>query len=213
MATGRWGIALRRDWFDLVDGRAESPLESRLRLLLADADLPPPEVQWPVWDGDGAHPRPEDGSEGPVGPAESTESAGSSSSESAGSVTGQRGRRTAAAGAWSPVPGPPVSGSPVPGPPVSGSPVPGPLVSGPTAFRRGRLLARVDLAWPEARVAVEADGAAVHSQPDALFRDRIRQNALLARGWRVLRFTWEDVVMRSAYVVATVSRLLAATPG
>jgi very-short-patch-repair endonuclease len=48
---GRRGAASRWPWFDLVDGRAESPLETRLRLLLRDASLPPEEVQWPVTSG------------------------------------------------------------------------------------------------------------------------------------------------------------------
>ncbi len=32
----------------MIDGRAESPLETRLRLLLGDAGLLPDETQWPV---------------------------------------------------------------------------------------------------------------------------------------------------------------------
>jgi len=41
-------------------------------------------------------------------------------------------------------------------------------------------------------VCLEADGAAFHSDPPALFRDRRRQNLLIAAGWTVLRFTWAD---------------------
>lgn len=53
--------------------------------------------------------------------------------------------------------------------------------------------ARVDFAYPDVRLAIELDGAAYHSSQKALRRDRNRENRLVALGWRVLRFTWEDV--------------------
>jgi hypothetical protein len=125
-ASGRHGSRRARPWWTLADGRAESPLESRLRLLLTGG-LPPPEVQWPVRD-----------------PA-------------------------------------------------------------------GRIIARLDLAWPQCRLDVEADGAAVHSDPTALYRDRHRQNLLAGLGWTVLRFTWSDVERRPTVVIAAVSAALTAT--
>ncbi|WP_207770112.1 type IV toxin-antitoxin system AbiEi family antitoxin domain-containing protein [Frankia canadensis] len=39
-----------RGWWDRIDGRAESPLETRVRLLLGDFGLLPDECQWPVCD-------------------------------------------------------------------------------------------------------------------------------------------------------------------
>jgi hypothetical protein len=42
-------------WLRLVDRRAESPSETRVRLVLADAGLPPEELQLLVLDGSG-HP-------------------------------------------------------------------------------------------------------------------------------------------------------------
>jgi very-short-patch-repair endonuclease len=54
----------------------------------------------------------------------------------------------------------------------------------------GRFVARVDLAWPERRLAVEADGAETHVGSAALRYDLQRQNALIAAGWTPLRFTW-----------------------
>jgi hypothetical protein len=110
-------------WLPLVDGRSESPLETRLRLLLADACFPPEELQWPV-------------------------------------VVG------------------------------------------------GRRVARLDLAWPSRMVCVEADGAAFHGDPHALYRDRHRQNLLIAASWTVLRFTWTDVVHNPAEVVRAVAYAL-----
>jgi very-short-patch-repair endonuclease len=47
----RWpGIKRARRALAVADGRSESPMESRLRVILLDAGLPPPDVQ--VWVGD-----------------------------------------------------------------------------------------------------------------------------------------------------------------
>ena len=68
----------------------------------------------------------------------------------------------------------------------------------------GRVVQRVDFCWPVQRLVVEADGFAFHSDRDAYRRDRRRMNQLESLGWRVLRFSWEDVVDRPSYVVALV---------
>jgi very-short-patch-repair endonuclease len=70
--------------------------------------------------------------------------------------------------------------------------------------RDGRFVARVDFCWPEQRLVVEADGFAFHSDRAAYRQDRDRLNALERLGWRVLRFTWEDVRSRPEHVVAAV---------
>ena len=57
----------------------------------------------------------------------------------------------------------------------------------------GEFVARVDFAYPELKLAIEVDGFAAHSTVDAFRRDRVRQNALVAAGWTVLRFTWPEV--------------------
>ncbi|WNB85246.1 DUF559 domain-containing protein [Cellulomonas sp. ATA003] len=49
----------------------------------------------------------------------------------------------------------------------------------------GRFVARVDLAWPELRLALEYDGSH-HDDPAQIMHDRRRLNALHACGWRVL---------------------------
>jgi hypothetical protein len=46
--AGRRGSVRSESWLQLVDARSESPLETRLRLLLTDAGLPPEQLQWPV---------------------------------------------------------------------------------------------------------------------------------------------------------------------
>ena len=65
-------------------------------------------------------------------------------------------------------------------------------------------IGRVDFAWPAVRVVVEADGFAFHADRDRYREDRRRTNALVLAGWRVLRFSWEDVLNRADVVVAQV---------
>jgi very-short-patch-repair endonuclease len=62
----------------------------------------------------------------------------------------------------------------------------------------------LDVAFPDVRLAVEVDGRAWHAAGDRFQRDRVRQNALVAAGWTVLRFTWADVMERPDHVVAVI---------
>jgi len=64
----------------------------------------------------------------------------------------------------------------------------------------GRVLARLDMAWPKVRLYLEYDGRDAHSTDEAFLRDRRRQNDLLALGWVCLRFTAED--LRAPRVIA-----------
>lgn len=69
---------------------------------------------------------------------------------------------------------------------------------------RGRFIARVDAAYPEEKVAIEADGYRWHSSSEQWKSDLARRNALTARGWQVLHFTWEDLTYRSEQVAAQI---------
>lgn len=73
----------------------------------------------------------------------------------------------------------------------------------------GEFVARVDFCWPAARLVVEADGFAFHSDRESYRSDRRRLNELERLGWRVLRFSWEDVVERPEVVVRLVRECLA----
>ncbi|HCT78402.1 MAG TPA: hypothetical protein DGT23_17860 [Micromonosporaceae bacterium] len=59
---------------------------------------------------------------------------------------------------------------------------------------RGVVIARADMLWRRYRLIGEADGEAAHSMPEPIFRDRVRQNALAAAGFSVVRFTWTDTL-------------------
>jgi very-short-patch-repair endonuclease len=68
---------------------------------------------------------------------------------------------------------------------------------------------RVDFCWEAARLVVEVDGLGKYDEPGALQREKQRQNALVAAGCTVLRFTWADVVARPGPTVAMVADALA----
>ncbi|MFG1677739.1 DUF559 domain-containing protein [Micromonospora sp. NPDC049282] len=84
----------------------------------------------------------------------------------------------------------------------------GPLTAQHEVRHGGRFVARVDLAWPTLRIAVEYDGD--HHRERAQFRrDVARLNALRSAGWIVLRFTADDVLRRPEATVALVHQALA----
>jgi very-short-patch-repair endonuclease len=57
-----------------------------------------------------------------------------------------------------------------------------------------------DLVGREARTVMEADSFTWHTSRAAHQRDCARYNLLVLHGWRVLRFTWEQVMHQQAYV-------------
>jgi very-short-patch-repair endonuclease len=67
----------------------------------------------------------------------------------------------------------------------------------------------LDLAWPIAKVFVEADGFAYHRNRKEFLHDRHRQNALVERGWLPLRYTWPVAKRRPATIVRQVRTVLA----
>jgi hypothetical protein len=71
-----------------------------------------------------------------------------------------------------------------------------------------RFIARVDFLWPEAMLVVELDGMAKYTEPNALRDEKRRQNALVAQGFVVLRFSWADVVHRPNAVLEAVASVL-----
>lgn len=72
----------------------------------------------------------------------------------------------------------------------------------------GRRVVRPDLVDEGLRLVVEADSFEYHGSRKALVLDCARYNNLVADGWTVLRFAWEHVMHRPAWVRST---LMAAT--
>ncbi|MFZ5442881.1 MAG: DUF559 domain-containing protein [Myxococcota bacterium] len=61
----------------------------------------------------------------------------------------------------------------------------------------GRQRRRLDLAYAERRLVIEVDGYAYHSGIDTFEADRQRNNSLIARGFRVLHWTWRGIHERA----------------
>jgi very-short-patch-repair endonuclease len=76
--------------------------------------------------------------------------------------------------------------------------------------RIGQRVVRIDVAFPGSKVAIEVDGRAFHSSGSRFQGDRTRQNLIVGVGWRVLRFTWEDLTERPDRVVELILAMLAA---
>lgn len=66
----------------------------------------------------------------------------------------------------------------------------------------------IDIAFVDRRIAIELDGFAFHSDADSFRYDRRRGNQLMADGWTVRRFTWDDLLADPDGFVATVLELL-----
>ncbi|MFL6081680.1 MAG: DUF559 domain-containing protein [Mycobacterium sp.] len=63
---------------------------------------------------------------------------------------------------------------------------------------------KVDVAFPEAKIAIETDGWAFHSSQEDFQNDRERQNKIALLGWQVLRFTWLDLTEYPDRVLAEI---------
>lgn len=88
--------------------------------------------------------------------------------------------------------------------------LPAPAVEHVVRGHDGRFIARVDLAYPRLKIAIELDGRRDHLTATAFERDRIRQNALELEGWVVLRYTWRQYVDTPWQLVADVAAAIAA---
>jgi len=74
----------------------------------------------------------------------------------------------------------------------------------------GRFIARVDAAWIDQRVVAELDGAEWHAPLARWAGDLERRNALEALGWRVVNFTYWQVMRRPRQVLATLDSMFSA---
>lgn len=91
---------------------------------------------------------------------------------------------------------------------IVGSGLPRPEIGYEVREEDGRLIAELDLAFPWCKLAIEVDGFVWHSTPDRKRYDEVRQNRLTLRGWRVLRFSVEDIRQRPEWVVRQIAAAL-----
>ncbi len=66
----------------------------------------------------------------------------------------------------------------------------------------------VDLVWRGAKLVVEVDGHAFHAHRAAFERDRKRDQALVAAGFRVIRVTWRQLEREPLAVLARIAQAL-----
>jgi very-short-patch-repair endonuclease len=91
---------------------------------------------------------------------------------------------------------------------IAGSDLSMPIRQHEVRDTNGRLIGRVDLAYVEARLAIEVDGYAYHSSSRDFRHDRARQNQLAGLGWTLYRVTWQDVRRRGPQVLKEIGDLL-----
>ena len=99
---------------------------------------------------------------------------------------------------------------------ATGLDVPGLLLVPQVEIRLpGRRMVRPDLVDKRLKLVVEADSFEHHGSRKALALDCARYDNLVADGWTVLRFAWEQVMFQAAWVrstlVAVTSRLIDVT--
>jgi very-short-patch-repair endonuclease len=67
----------------------------------------------------------------------------------------------------------------------------------------------VDALWREQHLVVECDGYDGHGSRAQIERDRRRELRLRAAGFRVLRYTWSQITLEPALVIADLRAALA----
>ncbi|WP_433426224.1 DUF559 domain-containing protein (plasmid) [Microtetraspora malaysiensis] len=68
---------------------------------------------------------------------------------------------------------------------------------------------RLDFALPQQKIGIEVDGWLFHSDKDVFTTDRERQRRLEGAGWRIIRFSGEEVAADAAACIREAARLVA----
>lgn len=91
---------------------------------------------------------------------------------------------------------------------LAASALPQPTIEHRVVDANGLEIARVDLAFPGWRVAIELDSRRYHLTTEAFEHDRARQNRLEVLGWVVLRYTWLQYCHTPGKIVSDVAAAL-----
>ena len=86
--------------------------------------------------------------------------------------------------------------------------LPRPQVNRSLRLSTGRFV-EADCVWEEPRLVVELDGYASHGTRTAFERDRARDRALQATGWRIVRVTWRQLHEQPGAVARELRALVA----
>jgi hypothetical protein len=84
--------------------------------------------------------------------------------------------------------------------------LPGPVPEFTVTDEHGGLLAVVDFAYPDRRLAIEVDGYEAHSPRAAFRKDRSRDRLLAEVDWLALHYTWPEVDARLPHVASEIAR-------
>lgn len=84
--------------------------------------------------------------------------------------------------------------------------LPAPQLQIPVPHQTGTYYA--DMGYREHRLLIEADGRDRHSEWRKVGEDFVRQNRLVTAGWRVLRFTWAQIMYQPQMVIAAIRTAL-----
>jgi predicted transcriptional regulator of viral defense system len=93
---------------------------------------------------------------------------------------------------------------------VESCPVPPPVLQHEIVVAGGGRY-RLDEAWPDLRIAVEADGRRWHSTRRDFERDLARVRAITAAGWSHYRYGWADVHQHAPRVRAELTAVITAS--
>jgi very-short-patch-repair endonuclease len=85
--------------------------------------------------------------------------------------------------------------------------LPPPVTQAPIG--QGKPFARVDFLWPQFATVVATDGLTKYKQPDAVRREKLRQERLEELGYTVVRLTWEQVTGEPERSAARIRRAFA----
>lgn len=87
-------------------------------------------------------------------------------------------------------------------------PLPPPVLQHEIVVAEGKHL-RLDKAWPDLRITIEADGRRWHSTRQDFERGMARRRAITAAGWDHYSYGWADVHQRAATVRAEITAVFA----
>ena len=87
--------------------------------------------------------------------------------------------------------------------------LPAPVAQNEVRRDDGSLVAEVDFAYPQIRLAIELDSWTYHGGRSPFEGDRVKQYELYDAGWDCLRFTKSDLRRRSNRVISVIARRLA----
>jgi hypothetical protein len=60
-------------------------------------------------------------------------------------------------------------------------------------FENGRFIAKVDFAWPDVKLVLQAHGLAHHLKSSRYRRDQQQESELGACGWQAIKITWHEL--------------------